>query len=114
MAELTSTQRADMQADLGIAADEAVFTNDELDRLYTRADADYNKAVYLAWRQLLADASKFSDYTAGQTREQKSQIYEHVKEMVAFWKSESTTATNQVRVLGLNEIPPRWKDEPDA
>ena len=114
MATLTTTQRADMQADLGISSDEAVFTNDELDRLYTRAESDYDKAVYLAWRQLLADAAKFNDYTAGQTREEKSQVYDHIKDMVAFWKSESTTATNQVRIVGINEIPPRWKDEPDA
>ena len=114
MASLTSTQRADMQADLGIGTGEAVFTNDELDRLYTRADSDYNEAVYLAWRQLMADAAKFNDYTAGQTQEKKSQVYDHVKDMVAFWKSESTTATNQVRILGLNEIPPRWKDEPSG
>ena len=114
MATLTSTQRTDMQADLGIGTDEAVFTNDELDRLYTRADSDYNEAVYLAWRQLLADAAKFSDYTAGQTREEKSQVYEHIKDMVTFWKGEFTTASNQVRIVGINEIPPRWKDEPDA
>jgi len=114
MAELTNAQRIDMQADLAIAADEAVFTNAELDRLYTRADADYNGAVYLAWRQLLADASKFNDYTAGQTQEKKSQVWEHIERMVAFWKSESTTAASQVRMLGLNEIPPRWKDAPSG
>ena len=111
---LTTTQRADMQADLALSADESVFTNTELDRLYARADSDYNGAVYLAWRQLLADAAKFSDYTAGQTREQKSQVWEHIKEMAAFWKGESTTSANQMRILGLNEIPPRWKDEPSV
>jgi len=111
---LTTTQRADMQADLALSADESVFTNTELDRLYARADSDYNGAVYLAWRQLMADAAKFNDYTAGQTQEKKSQLFEHVKEMVAFWKGEARTAGNQVRIVGLNEIPPRWKDEPDA
>ena len=109
---LTAAQRADMQADLGICSDEAVFTDEELDRLYARADSDYNGAVYLAWRQLMADAAKFNDYTAGQTSERKSQVYDHIKDMVAFWKGESTTGTNQMRILGLNEIPPRWKDAP--
>lgn len=113
MAELTATQRADIQADLGIGADEAVFTNDELDRLYTRADADYNTAVYYAWRQLLADANKFHDYSAGQAKVSKSQIRAHIRDMVAFWKEEALTTANQVMLVGLNEIPPRHKDEPN-
>ncbi len=111
---LTAVQRADFQGDIGIGTDEAVFTNDELDRLYARADSDYNSAVYLAWRQLMADAAKFNDYTAGQTREEKSQVFDHIKAMVNFWKDEARVATNQVRSIGLLEIPPRDKDSPDA
>jgi hypothetical protein len=113
MAELTSTQRADMQADLGISSDEAVFTNDELDRLYTRADADYDEAVYLAIRQLLMQASKFHSYTAGQTKVEKQQVFDNLKAMLELWKHEARTADNQVRFIGMNEIPPRHKDEPD-
>jgi hypothetical protein len=103
-----------MQADLGISSDEAVFTNAELDRLYARADSNYNSAVYLAWRQLAANASKFNDYTAGETQEKKSQIYDHIKDMVDFWKDEARVAANQVRSIGLLEVPPRDKDSPDA
>jgi len=111
---LTSTQRTDIQGDLGIGSDEAVFTNDELDRLYARADSDYNGAVYLGWRQLMADAAKFNNYTAGQTREEKSQVFDHIKDMVSFWKDEARVATNQVQIVGLLEVPPRNKDAPDA
>lgn len=111
---LTSTQQTDMQADLGITADESVFTDDELDRLYERAGEDYNLAVYYGWRQLMADASKFFDYTAGMTTRKKSQVREHIGAMVEFWKEESRTAANQARILGLNQIPPRHKDEPDS
>ena len=111
---LTATQRTDMQSDLGITSDEAVFTNDELDRLYTRAGSDYNSAIYLAWRQLMADAAKFNDYTVGQTQEKKSQLFDHVKAMVDYWKDEARVATNQVRVIGLLEVPPRWKDSPSG
>jgi hypothetical protein len=103
-----------MQGDLGISADESVFTNAELDRLYARTDSDYNSAVYLAWRQLMADAAKFNDYTAGETQEKKSQIYDHIKDMVDFWKDEARVAANQVRSIGLLEVPPRDKDSPDA
>jgi hypothetical protein len=103
-----------MQGDLGITADEAVFTNDELDRLYARADSDYNTAVYLGWRQLMANAAKFNDYTAGQTEEKKSQVFDHIKAMVDWWQDEARVATNQVRSISLLEVPPRWKDEPSG
>jgi len=103
-----------MQADLGIGSDESVFTNDELDRLYTRADADYEEAVYLAVRQLLMQASKFHSYTAGQTKVEKQQVFDNLKDMLALWQSESRTTANQVRFVGINEIPPRNKDEPDG
>jgi hypothetical protein len=33
--------------------------------------------------------------------------------MVDFWKAESRTNANQLKILGLTEIPPRWKDTPD-
>lgn len=112
MATLTSTQRTDMQADLAIGAAEDVFTNDELDRLYTRASSDYNTAVYLAWRQLLADTTKFHNYTAGNTRMEREAIFQHVKEMVKFWSDESRATTNQMVVAGLLDIPTRHKEKP--
>lgn len=112
MASLTSDQRGDIQGDLGIGSDETVFTNGELDRLYTRAGSDYNTAVYLAYRQLLANANKFHDYTAGQTKVQKSQVRDHLKEMVEFWKQEARVAGDQVKVVGMNRIPPYHKDRP--
>ena len=111
---LDANQLADMQGDLGITTDQAVFTDAELNRLFDRTDSDYNGAVYLAFRQLLADSAKFFNYTAGQTRIEREAVFTHVKAMVDFWKDESRTAANQLAILGLNEIPPRWKDEPDA
>lgn len=109
---LTTEQRTDMQADLGITADEAVFTNDELDRLFTRAGDNYNTAVYLGWRQLMADAAKLYKYTVAQTSVSKDQVFDHVKEMVAFWAEESRTNSNQIAIVGMNPIPTQWKDQP--
>lgn len=114
MATLTATLRTDVQGDLGIGSDQGVFTDDELDRLYTRADSDYGTTIYLAFRQLLADAAKFNDYTAGHTSEKKSQLWDHLKEMVAFWREESRSASNQVRFVGATEIPPRRKSTPES
>ena len=111
---LTADQLADMQGDLGITTDQTVFTDTELNRLFTRASDDYNTAVYLGWRQLLGDTAKFFNYTAGHTRVEREKVFEHVKAMVEFWKGEARTAANQLKILGLTEIPPRWKDDPDV
>ena len=114
MATLTTTQRADLQADLGISADETVFTNDELDRLYTRADGDYETAVYYGYRQLLADANKLFDYQSGMTRMSKAQVREHLRDALELWKGEARSASGQVSIVGALEVPPRSKDKPDA
>lgn len=111
---LTAAQIADMQGDLGITDDEAVFTDAELNRLFTRAGEVYEQAVYLGWRQLMADASKFFNYTAGNTRVERKALFDHVKEMVKHWQAEADQASNAqgVRMVGLTEVPPRVKDAP--
>ena len=113
MAELTATQLADMQGDLGISTDQSVFTDAELDRLYTRAGSDYTLAVYYAYRQLLAQANKFHNYTAGMTKVERKQMRDNIRDSMDFWQEEARTAGNQVQMLGLRQIPPRWKDAPD-
>ena len=110
---LTVAQRTDLQGDLGIDADEAVFTNDELDRLYARADSDYNLAVYYGYRQLLAQANKFHNYTEGMTRVERVQMRDNIASSMEFWEAEARQKV-QARMIGLNSIPPRDKDKPDA
>ena len=110
---LTATQRADMQVDLGITDDQKVFTDAELDRLYERAGGDYDRAVYLARKQLLSNAARFIDYTAGQTRVEKAQVFEHLSRLVDR-DAAQLAAKNQVRIVGMREVPPRDKDTPDA
>jgi hypothetical protein len=110
---LSTTQRADMQADLAIGSAEDVFTNTELDRLYERASNDYNLGVYLAWRQLMADAAKFHDYTIANASVKRSQLYDHIKKMVDFWQDEARGTANQVMIVGGLRIPPSRPDMPD-
>ena len=109
---LTSDQLSDLQLDLGITDDESVFTNDELERLFTRASEVYNTAVYLGWRALMADAAKLYAYSVAQTKVSKEQVFDHVKAMVEFWQTESRTNSNQVAIVGMNPIPTQWKDRP--
>ncbi len=109
---LTTTQRTDIQGDLGITADESVFTDDELDRLYARADNDYNLAVYYGFRQLVASANKYHRYVAGFATEDLQQVRANLKDSLQQWKGEARSSANQVQMAGLLEIPPRDKDEP--
>lgn len=85
MATLSSDQLADIQADLGISDDGAVFTTAELNRLFTRADGEYDLAVVYAIDQLLMDASKFNDYKAGSSSESKSQVFQQLTKMREMW-----------------------------
>src|SRR4051812_43380079 len=109
---LDSTLLLDLQGDIGISDDETVFTDTELERLYTRADSNQDLAVYYAFRQLLANANKFYDYSAGMTSEKRSQIRSNLKDSVEMWDKEARTNDNQVESLGLSEIPYKKKDKP--
>ena len=109
---LTDTQRTDMQGDLGVSDDEAVFSNDELDRLYARAVDDYALAIYYGFRQLLAQANKYHKYTAGFASEDLQQVRANLKDSLEEWKEEAKNSANQVMMVGILEVPPRDKDEP--
>lgn len=105
---LSSDELTDLRADL--AANSSVFSDAELQRLYTRAGS-YNGAALLALRQLLANATKFSDFTAGQTSERRSQVFEQLYKMLGEWK-EIVAAGNQVRITGLRLVPTPWGETP--
>lgn len=109
---LTAEQLSDMQADLAIGDDEAVFTDAALNRLYERTSENYNAAVYMAWIQIQAGAVNWVDYKVAQTAISRSQAFAHVKEMVALWAGMPGVAASQVRILGLAGIPPKHKDHP--
>ena len=79
---LTSDQLADMQSDLGISNDEAVFTDVELNRFYTRAEGDFEGAKVYALRRLVSQAQLFFDYTIGQTQEKRSQVFDNLMKML--------------------------------
>ena len=111
---LTADQLTDFQRDLGISDDEAVFTDAELERLYTRAEEVYETAVYYGWRQILAQATKYIDYRVAQTEEKRSQVRAHIADMVKEWKiaSDAASGVQGAMLLGLNVIPTRSKEEP--
>lgn len=109
---LSSDQLADMQGDLGITDDETVFTDEELERLFTRAQEIYPLAVYFGFRQLMAQANKLRDYAQAMTKESLSQVRRQLYESMVLWKEEARIASNQLRIVGGLSVPPRVKDEP--
>lgn len=107
---LTSDQLTDFHRDIG--DDGSVFTDDELNRLYTRAEDDYDMAVVLALRQILANAVKLHDYQIAQSMEKASQVFDHIKSLLQYRETVTTGATQQVAIVGMQAVPPRAKQEP--
>ncbi|MCC6454199.1 MAG: hypothetical protein IT328_04600 [Caldilineaceae bacterium] len=110
---LDDDQLLDMRGDLGIGPEPAVFTNTQLQRLYTRAGENYNTAVYMAWLQVQAGTVGWIDYKVAQTSMSRNQAYQHVKEMVAHWGNMPGVSPAQVKMVGLVQMPPRDKREPN-
>lgn len=113
---LTSDQIVDLRGDLGDTGATPAFSDAELDRLYVRAAESYEQTVVMAIDQLLMNAAKLNDYTAGQTHEKKSQVFDHLKSMRAIWAERVTsvkTASNgQVQAIGWREQPKPKRDRP--
>lgn len=109
MATLTSDQLTDLRADLGDVPT-STFSDTELNRLYTRAESDYTQTIVLALRQMTMNAAKFNDYTAGMDTDKKSQIFDHLQKMLAYYEGKS--GKQQVQIVAMRSVPPRNKDKP--
>jgi hypothetical protein len=97
MSTLSSDQLADLQVDLGISSDGSVFTDAELNRLFTRAEADYDRTVVYALDQIMVDAAKLNDYTAGASEEKKSQVFTALEKMRGIWARRAGVGLGTVR-----------------
>ena len=111
MADLSADQLTDIRADIG--DDGTVFSDAELNRLYTRASSDYNTSVVLALRQLLVNASKLNDYRVAQSSENKSQVFAQIQKLLDYWESVAQRK-QQIKIVGMAAVPPRLKDTPNA
>lgn len=111
MATLTDNDRRSLQRKLGITDNEAVFTDADLDRIYTEANGVLAAAVVVGIEELLGNAVKFSDYTSGLSSEKKSQVTDHLFSLLSHYEGKVVKA-NQVKILGSRVVPPRSKDAP--
>jgi hypothetical protein len=83
---LTAEQLTDLRADIADEGASPAFSDTELNRLYNRAEGDYNRTVVYALRQLLASHAKLHDYAAGQSQESLQQVYAHVRDLLSYWE----------------------------
>lgn len=107
-AELTSLRRK-----VGDPS-ETTWDDDELNAIYDEADGDFNEAVAICFEELMVNAAKFADYTQNESSEKRSQIFANLSKLADRYRSLSSTNTNQVRIVGLKQRPPRNKRKPGA
>ena len=104
---LTTDELLDLRGDIGDTGATPVFTDAELQRLYTRSGDTYAGTVVYALRQLLVNAAKFTDYTVGQTSEKKSQIFTQLRAMLTGWENIAGVGGGQLQIgtldLGIDD-----------
>lgn len=86
---LSADQLTDLQGDLDLLDDESVFTDEQLNRYFTRAEGDYAVTKVLAGRRLLASLAKKYNYTVGQTSHQKQQLFANGEKLLDRWEREA-------------------------
>lgn len=87
------------------------FTDDELNANYTLAKDIFFLCIAYCIDDLLANAAKFNLYVAGQTREAKGEIFDHLLKMSEFYH-QWANADQQVQIAGLAPVPPRTRAWP--
>lgn len=112
MGELSNDELTDLRGDIGDVNTPPAFEDVELQRLYTRAGEDYNTTVLMALRQIMGNSWKLHNYTQNATTEQRKQIFDNLKSMVAYWEGIVGAGKTQAKFIGRRGVPPVWKDKP--
>ncbi len=92
---------ADLRQDLGDTGTPPAFADPELQALLDREGGDHRRALLRGLWQLLTQAARFNDYSLGQSREQQSQVFDHLKALYAAVREEVAGSGPQVAILGL-------------
>lgn len=108
---LDSTNLARLQASLGIGTDQSVFTDAELADIWSWASDDFAQAMVYSILQLMGNAAKMADYTAGETSEKRSQVFSQLKELLEWWQGEASS-TPQIAFAGTSVAPPVNRSRP--
>jgi len=106
---LDATTLSDFRADMGDENSPYAFEDLEIERLFERASGDFNGAKVLAVKQLLANANKLYDYTAGFTKVSYNQIVDNLRKWLDDVRRDSG---NEAIMVGLTVIPPKHRTVP--
>jgi len=119
----TDTERDRLRADIGAndsslpdAEADAIFV--EAAEVYTDASAITAYTRVLGIRRLLASSAKLTDYTQNASQEKQSQVFDHLKALLAYWEDALDTAVSSsstvgaARFSGQRRKPKRIKEYP--
>lgn len=91
---------ADLRQDLGDVGTPPAFSEGELTALLAR-EGDYRRALLRGLWQLLTQAARLNSYTTGQHREDKQQVFDHLKALYGMLAAEIADGGQQVAMLGM-------------
>ena len=110
MASLSVEQVEDFRIDIG--DENHAFGDGELNRFYSRANGNYDKAVVLAIEALLASAAKLNDYTANASSEDEGQIFQNLKELLEIKRAAYKSSKSPMRLVRLKSGQYVKRDKP--
>lgn len=119
----TETEIARLRSDIG--ANSTSLPDDDANDIFTEAGEVYTDASsitaytrVLAIRRLLASSAKLTDYTQNASQEKQSQVFAHLKDLLAYWQGELDTAVSASSTNGAAKFggqrrkPTRIKEYP--
>lgn len=107
MTSFDSTILAQLRSDLDDLGGDPVFSEDELDALYTSANEVYAQTVVLAINRLLMNAAKLEDYTKAHEQLKGQDVFNRLKDLQALWLDEAKRTETQLAIAGLQTTPRR-------
>lgn len=100
---MSSDQITDFRSDIN-DPNGTVWSEAEIQRLYTRASENYNGAMVFAIDQLLmAHSDKWVSYTQNMSKEEREAVWKHMMDMRKIWQDryEKDLRVAQTKVVGL-------------
>jgi hypothetical protein len=116
----TQAQADRLRADVGATV--TSLPDADVDAIFTEAAEIYSDVAsqtaytrIIAIRRLLASSAKLTDYTQNESRESMSQIFKHLRDLLAFWQGELAaigSVDGAARFGRTAGIPARVKEYP--
>lgn len=119
----TALQRDRLRSDIGATI--LSMPDFEADEIFDEAGESHTDTAsitaatrVIALRRLLASSAKLTDYRQNQSSESLSDVFDHLKQLLAYWEGEldkataAASATGAARFSGLRRRPKRVKEYP--